>query len=55
MKANGNTVEAILASALAGDLAPFQQFIAAAKTPFVDAPDYMAIPEAAPYCTFCGT
>lgn len=49
------TVEAILASALAGDLAPFQQFIAAAKTPFVDAPDYMAIPEAAPYCTFCGT
>lgn len=48
-------VEAILTSALAGDFAPFQQFITAAKKPFVDAPDYMAIPEAAPYCTFCGT
>lgn len=49
------TVEAILASALAGDLAPFQRFVAAAKTPFVDDADYMAIPEEAPYCTFCGT
>lgn len=49
------TIEAILASALAGDLAPFEQFVAAAKTPFVDAPAYMEIPEAAPYCTFCGT
>lgn len=48
-------VEAILQQALDGDLAPFNRFIAAAKTPFVDAAEWMPIPAAAPYCTFCGT
>lgn len=49
------TVEAILARANDGDLAPLQRFIAAAQTPFVDADEWMQIPTPAPYRTFCGT
>lgn len=48
-------VESILQQALDGDLAPFHRFVAAAKTPFADAAEWMQIPAAAPYCTFCGT
>jgi len=48
-------IEAILAAAHNGDLSPFHQFVEASKTPFQDAPPWMDIPEAAPYCTFCGT